>query len=186
MHRLAPSRLYGSARCVTDHILGDTKYLNYDATMAAKPDRAQTSEVVDSLVQLSFTVHDVLTRVAAEHDLSVTQLRLLGILRDRTPPMTALAQHLRIDPSSVTGLVSRAEQRGLVSRTAAPHDGRVTIVSATAQGLQLGRRLAAGITDEIDALVDDVSATDRSCLVRVASSVLGVDVGLSTADSTSP
>src|SRR3984957_14601767 len=101
--------------------------------MGTKRDTTQTSELVDSLVQLSFAVHDALTRVSAEHELSVTQLRLLGILRDRTPPMTALAQHLRLDPSSVTGLVSRAEQRGLVSRTAAPHDGRVTIVSATAQ-----------------------------------------------------
>jgi DNA-binding MarR family transcriptional regulator len=154
--------------------------------MPAKPDTARTSEVVDSLVQLSFAIQDVLARVSAEHNLSVTQLRLLGILRDRTPPMTAIAEHLNLDRSSVTGLVGRAERRGLVSRTAAEHDARVTIVSATTKGLQMGRELAAMVTREIDVLVDHIPTTDRDCFVRVAASVLGAGLGRSPGVATSP
>ena len=48
----------------------------------------------DSLVQASFTVIAALSRVAAEHDLSLTQLRMLGILRDREPAMAELATYL--------------------------------------------------------------------------------------------
>ncbi len=140
--------------------------------MAPRSDGTRTSELVDSLVQLSFAIQDVLARVSAEHNLSITQLRLLGILRDRTPPMTAIAEHLRLDRSSVTGLVSRAEGRGLVSRTAAKHDARVIIVRATARGRRVGRELAAMVTSEIDALVEHVPTTDRACFVRVAESVL--------------
>jgi DNA-binding MarR family transcriptional regulator len=132
--------------------------------------------LVDSVVRLSFAVHDILARAAAEHGLSVTQLRLLGILRGRTPPMTAIAEYLRLDRSSVTGLVDRAEGRGLVSRTASTEDGRVTIVTVTSTGAEVGLRVAATVTAEIEALMDHVSGTDRDSMVRIAESVLSVQV----------
>ncbi len=149
--------------------------------MAARPQTARTSELVDSLVQLSFAVHDVLARVSADHDLSVTQLRLLSILRDRTPPMTAIAEHLGLDPSSVTGLVDRAERRGLVSRATSTRDARVTIVSATAAGLELGAQLAATVTTGIEALVAGVPGTERDCIVQVAAAILDARGGRAVA-----
>ena len=65
---------------------------------------------VDALVQLSFLVQSVLTKAAAGHALTLPQVRLLGILRDREPGMQQLARHLGLDKSSVTGLVDRAER----------------------------------------------------------------------------
>jgi hypothetical protein len=56
------------------------------------------SDVVDSLVLASFTVIALLSRVAAEHDLSLTQLRVLAILRDREPTMAELAGYLGLEP----------------------------------------------------------------------------------------
>ena len=63
---------------------------------------------MDGLVQVSFTVIALLSRVAAEHDLSLTQLRVLAILRDREPTMAELATHLGLERSSVSGLIDRA------------------------------------------------------------------------------
>jgi DNA-binding MarR family transcriptional regulator len=140
--------------------------------MVTTPGPGRTSVLVDSLVQLSFALQDLLARAAAEHDLSVTQLRLLGILRDRTPPMTALAEHLGLDRSSVTGLIDRAQGRGLVTRTASSLDARVTIVSVTAKGRRVGGQVAARVASEIDALVGHLPKADRDCMVRVAKSVL--------------
>ncbi|MCU1513325.1 MAG: transcriptional regulator, MarR family, partial [Microbacteriaceae bacterium] len=71
----------------------------------------ETSATIDAVVQVSFAVQLALTRIAAEHDLSVTQLRMLGILRDRTPSMAAIADFLELDRSSVSGLIDRAERR---------------------------------------------------------------------------
>jgi len=144
--------------------------------MAARAGAAPTPELVDALVQLSFAVHDVLARVSADNDLSVTQLRLLGILRDRRPPMTAIADHLGLDRSSVTGLVDRAERRGLVARTASPHDARVVIVRTTAAGAQVSRKLAARVTSEIEALVEHLPGAQRHAIVRVAAAVLSPPV----------
>jgi DNA-binding MarR family transcriptional regulator len=141
--------------------------------MATKADSALTTELVDAMVQLSFAVHDALARLAAAHDLSVTQLRLLGILRDRTPPMTAIAEHLGLDRSSVTGLIDRAERRGLVTRIPSTDDARVTLVRATPSGLDLVRRLAALVSTEIDTLLGPLGRVEREGLVRVAASILG-------------
>jgi MarR family transcriptional regulator, lower aerobic nicotinate degradation pathway regulator len=128
---------------------------------------------VDALVQLSFAVQAVLVRAATEAGLSVTLLRLLGILRDRTPPMSDLAEHLGLDRSSITGLVDRAERRGLVTRSPGAHDARVTLVGMTAAGRDVARRTATAVAGGLAALVEGVPAADRAALVRVADTVLG-------------
>src|SRR5690349_15540337 len=92
---------------------------------------------IDAVVELSFAVVSVLTELAAEHELSLTQLRLLGILRDREPTMLDLARHLKLEKSSVTGLIDRAVKRGLVERIAAAHDGRAFHVRLTGAGRDL-------------------------------------------------
>jgi DNA-binding MarR family transcriptional regulator len=132
--------------------------------MPASNDR----ELVDAVVQLSFAVQDVLSRTAAAHDLSITQLRLLGILRDREPGMLELARHLGLTKSSVSGLIDRAERRGLVARAAAPVDGRGVLVSLAAEGRRLIDLLEDQVTDEILALLAPVPAADRERLARLA------------------
>ena len=73
--------------------------------------------VVDGLVQLSFLIQMVLSEVAAGYALTVAQMRLMGILRGREPAMLELARFMSLDKSSVSGLIDRAERRGLVERT---------------------------------------------------------------------
>jgi MarR family transcriptional regulator, lower aerobic nicotinate degradation pathway regulator len=97
--------------------------------------------LVDSLVRSSFQVMGVLTRIGAENDLSLTQLRVLGILVDRRLRMTDLATYLGLDKSTMSGLIDRAEQRGLLARAKNPDDGRVVDVFITDAGLELTRRL---------------------------------------------
>ena len=89
----------------------------------ADPERVDLG-VVDALAQLSFVVQGALGEIATAHDLSIIQTRLLGVLRDRTPGMNELARFLGLDKSSVTGLVDRAERRGLVRRRPSSADGR--------------------------------------------------------------
>ncbi|TIH37439.1 MarR family winged helix-turn-helix transcriptional regulator [Subtercola vilae] len=131
----------------------------------------ETPLVVDALVQLSFAVQLVLTRVASVHDLSVTQLRLLGILRDRTPSMAAIADVLELDRSSVSGLIDRAERRGLVVRRGSPTDARVTLVELTAAAHTLAAELVEEVSLGLDALLRPSSEADRAALVRLAATL---------------
>ena len=57
-------------------------------------------DVVDALAQLSWHVQSSMGDAAAARGVSVSQLRLLGILRDREPEMLALARYLRLDKDS--------------------------------------------------------------------------------------
>ncbi len=129
-------------------------------------------DTTDALVQLSFQVQRILTAVGAEHDLSVVQLRLLGVLRDRTPGMLELGRHLGLDKSSITGLVSRAEKRDLVRRLPSPHDGRGVLVELTPLGHRLTRQGAAEIDRRIAELTARMSAADRARLTALAAALV--------------
>ena len=128
--------------------------------------------LLDGLVQLSFAVQGALERVASRHELSLVQVRLLGILRDREPAMMELAAFLKLDKSSVTGLVSRAEARGLVARIASLDDRRAVHVVLTASGRALVQRAAKEIEAEVLILVAPLSAADRKRLSLLASQVV--------------
>lgn len=119
-------------------------------------------ELVDGLVQLSFAVQAVLSDAANAHDLSVPQLRLLGVLRDRSPGMLELAHHFAVDKSSMTGLVDRAERRGLVRRHPAQHDKRGVQVSITAAGKALAAKVERGVHRSIASLVAPLSEHDHT------------------------
>ncbi|MFC0038149.1 MarR family winged helix-turn-helix transcriptional regulator [Actinomadura rayongensis] len=126
----------------------------------------------DALVRLSFRVQRVLAEAAAEHDLSVIQLRLLGILRDRTPGMVELGRHLGLDKSSMTGLVSRAEKRGLVERSPSPDDGRAVRVALTPRGRELTAHCTAEVDRRIAALTDHLTAAQRTRLTALATTLV--------------
>lgn len=141
-------------------------------TPDTKPGRIADLGIVDGLAQLSFLIQAELGQVATEHGLSIIQLLLLGVLRDRTPGMQELARLLGLDKSSMTGLVDRAERRGLVSRSPAPHDGRVVQVSLTAQGQELARSATVEAGRRIQVRTANLSDTQRSQHSLLASTVV--------------
>jgi DNA-binding MarR family transcriptional regulator len=104
------------------------------------PTELPQGSLIDALVRSAFVTTAVLSKVAAEHDLSLTQLRVLAILRDRQCAMSELATYLGLDKSTISGLVDRAARRGLLKRTPNPLDGRGVDVSLTDEGVALAQR----------------------------------------------
>ncbi|WP_030908101.1 MarR family winged helix-turn-helix transcriptional regulator [Streptomyces sp. NRRL F-5126] len=150
-----------------------------DAVPSSPTHPAESADlgIVDALARLSFAVQGELGSVAAENGLSLVQLRLLGVLRDREPGMRELADHLGLDKSSMTGLADRAERRGLLRRTPAPHDKRAVRVSLTPQGHELAR----AATDEagrrilaLTAHLTDAQRSQLSCLAGMLVAGAGV------------
>ena len=127
----------------------------------------------DNLVQVSFAVTAVLSRVAAEQDLSLTQLRVLGILRDREPTIAQLATYLGLERSTVSGLIERAVQRGLVRKTTDPADGRSVRVSLTTEARRLATRVVAEIDGLMLPLTDRLSTSEQHRLTALLDKVLG-------------
>jgi DNA-binding MarR family transcriptional regulator len=130
-------------------------------------DAVERGQVVDALAQLSWAVQSGIADAAAARGLSLSQLRLLGILRDREPEMLELARYLRLDKSSVSGLVARAEARGLVERIALASDGRRVAVRVTASGRALASQLESDVQQNLAPLIDGMSATEQSALTAL-------------------
>lgn len=62
-------------------------------------------------------------------------------------PRGVLAERLRCDPSNVTFLVDRLEERGLVERSDDPTDRRVKAIRLTSGGLAARERLVGATVD---------------------------------------
>lgn len=82
--------------------------------------------------------------VCAEFDLTPQQAWALKQLSaDEPRQMSDLAEALMCDASSVTWIVDRLEERGLVERRSASHDRRVKALAVTKEGAVLQRKLIA-------------------------------------------
>lgn len=140
---------------------------------AAAPDDPEQHGLVDALVQASFVTMAVLNKVGAEHDLSLTQLRVLAILRDRRLRMTGLAEYLGLDKSSMTGLVQRAEKRGLLQRAANRTDGRAVDVLLTPAGEELTDRLRRHVAESLAPMIGTLSQPDQHRLETLLVRMIG-------------
>jgi DNA-binding MarR family transcriptional regulator len=93
-------------------------------------------------------------------------LRVLG----RRPGISAgaLADLLRLHPSTLTGILHRLERRGLVRRTYEPEDRRRVRLALTARG----RRLDIAVPGTVEEVVERVLAGVSSARVRSAAGLL--------------
>jgi DNA-binding MarR family transcriptional regulator len=132
----------------------------------------QDPDLTDGLFQLSFVLQSRLTQIGGEHELSLVQVRLLGILRDREPGMLELARYLELEKSSLSGLVDRAEARGLVERIPSTDDRRATTIRVTARGRKLSRTIEAEARAAIAALVQVLPDADQKRLANLVRRVL--------------
>jgi MarR family transcriptional regulator, lower aerobic nicotinate degradation pathway regulator len=133
---------------------------------------ADQLSAVDALAQASFLVQGTLERRAGEHGISLIQTRLLGILRDRKPTMNELAQLLGLDKSSTSGLVDRAERRGLVRRLPSQIDRRSVRVSLTAEGRTLVQAVTRDFEQDIAEIVAPLDPAESATLTTLLSRVL--------------
>lgn len=129
--------------------------------------------LVDALAQVAFATMAVLNKVGAENDLSLTQLRVLAILRDRRLRMTALADYLGLEKSTMTGLVDRAEKRGLLERAPSPTDGRAVDVFLSPDGAELAERLYAEVGRSLSAMTSELIPADQRRLQALLERMLG-------------
>ncbi len=138
---------------------------------------AHELDPIDAIAQISFLVQGTLERRAGAHGLSLVQTRLLGVLRDRKPTVSELARLLDLDKSSTSGLVDRAERRGLVRRLPSQIDRRSVRVALTAAGRELVGMVSAEFGRDMAALLDPLAAEDRNRLTRTLSAVLVAHAG---------
>jgi DNA-binding MarR family transcriptional regulator len=94
---------------------------------------------------------------------ALTSLQLAGALTPRE-----LADVERVQPPTMTKIVGKLEERGLVVRTPHPTDGRQVILAPTEQGRAMYAQFERARNEWLAAQLAALSAEDRDVLVRAA------------------
>ncbi len=132
--------------------------------------------LVDALAQACYATMGVLTRIGADNELSLTQLRVLGILRDRRLRMSDLAAYLGLEKSTMSGLVDRAERRGLLQRMPSADDRRAIDVELTPAGRRLAAVLAADVARSLAPMTDVLAAGEQDRLRELLTRMLRPEI----------
>jgi DNA-binding MarR family transcriptional regulator len=98
--------------------------------------------------------------VLREYDLIPPHWIALQMLEE-PKPMGALAKRLACDNSNVTWITDRLEERGLVTRTQAPHDRRVRLLALTPQGRRLRDEINIRLAEPPQAIAELPAADQR-------------------------
>jgi DNA-binding MarR family transcriptional regulator len=93
-------------------------------------------------------------------------LTLLSFSRRGSLPMGKMGQRLMIHAASVTNIVDRLEDQGLVKRVAHPDDRRTILCELTNDGRRIAEKAAAAV-NTIEFGVGVLTPTERTQLIRL-------------------
>jgi DNA-binding MarR family transcriptional regulator len=123
------------------------------------------------LVRLSFQVQTLYGEAGRDCGLTTAQAQLLCTLGAGPTGMADLCTTLGLERSSLTGLVDRAEHRGLVERQSDPADRRAVRVALTRDGEKTIGRFHREITERLGRLLADLPAAERERFHRTLTKV---------------
>src|SRR5258708_14375493 len=130
-------------------------------------------ELIQQATDLLDLVALVIRGVSGNRDLSLTAVAVLGSLqRHDAQRITTLAAAEGVSQPSMTQLIQRLEQRGLVARTSDPSDGRVALVGLTAEGRAALAARRQRNAAKVAALLSDLPAGEVRALAEAVAALL--------------
>jgi DNA-binding MarR family transcriptional regulator len=131
-------------------------------------DSPAADAVTDAVLAASRLLVGLSARSIASVDESITmpQFRLLVVLSRRGPvKLTALAEHLGVNPSTVTRMIDRLIAVGLVDRQVSPTSRREVIIDLTDDGASVVARVTQQWRRDIARIVNRMPERQRTALV---------------------
>ncbi|MER6783709.1 MarR family transcriptional regulator [Streptomyces sp. NPDC000658] len=125
-----------------------------------------------ALVRSAFLVNAVYAESSRLHGITPQQGQLLCVLMPQPYGMSELGEMLGLAKSSLTGLVDRTVQRGLVRREPDPRDGRAVRVGLTEEGDRLAHEFHAETCRRIESLPAALNAGERDRLTALLARVV--------------
>jgi DNA-binding MarR family transcriptional regulator len=133
----------------------------------------QSRSILDDLRRIVRVLRE--SSRAAEQGLGVSgaQLFVLQTLADAPAlSLTALAERTHTHQSSVSVVVRRLVERGLLRRSVSEQDGRVRELSVTARGSKLLQRAPLAAQDDLIAGLEQLSSEQRAGLASALSTLV--------------
>ena len=131
-------------------------------------------DAADGLIQLCRLVQGIYARSSERHDLTPVQAKLICVLAFGPRGMAELARCFGVEKATLTGLVDRAEQRGLVMRTPVPGDRRALHVTLTETGHEAATAFHTEATKELHHLLLALPTTEREDFRRSIAKIIAL------------
>ena len=99
-------------------------------------------------------------RIEKQYGISIPQLLALNYLNslsDCRATQKEISTHLNLNMSTVTGIISRLEKKGLIMKSTSEQDRRVHFATLTAKGLKLLQEAPALMHDQLAARLSNTS-----------------------------
>ena len=122
---------------------------------------ADQLDAASGLLQLTTVVQGLYARISERHELTPVQAKLLCVLLGGPKGMAELAQCFGVEKAALTGLMDRAEKRGLAERSAVPGDRRALQVTLTDAGRRAATAFHTEVGEALNKLIDGLSPADR-------------------------
>lgn len=138
------------------------------AMEGAEVDAGRT-RATDAMMPVSRTMTAIVARTLSEMepDITVPQLRVLVLLNSRGEMnLSAIAQHLDVNPSNASRTCEQLVRLELAGRAADEADRRNVVLRLTTRGSSLVADLMAQRRHLIDGVVARMSPADREALTR--------------------
>ena len=119
------------------------------------------TEILVNLRKIIRSVNLESKRIEKEYGVSIPQLLCLSYLNEKE---TFQASHkeikdfIQLNASTVTGIITRLEKKGLVARLPSPKDKRVGVISITARGAKLLKDTPEPLHDKLSQKLHELSA----------------------------
>ncbi len=127
------------------------------------------------------SIHLESKRIEKEYGISIPQLLVLQYLSeqdDYRAPASRIKDFLNLNASTISGIISRLEQKGLVARLPKPDDRRASYITLTAKGADLLRTSPVTLQENLEkrlSQLDDERVKELERNIDLLVSLLGAD-----------
>lgn len=139
--------------------------------------REDIDRIVESFIYLYTEGRRLSQDISNRYGLTATQLGVLKMLHDMGGGLnlSSLSQRIRLNNSTVTGIVDRMERDGLLVRERSGEDRRVVNLHLTAKGQKLAAKITITPWEALRRAVADLPQVEKrrlfTILRRVASNI---------------
>ena len=129
----------------------------------------QVREITYQIQRLMQAAELYTKRLNKTHQVSVPQLNCILALYEHGPlPPSQIAKHIMVKSSTVTGIIDRLEQKGLVCRLRDSSDRRVITIQLTERGKEVARNAPPPIQHKV---VDGLNRLPQNRIEKIVKSL---------------
>ena len=134
---------------------------------AAGGKEALTQEIIFSIRRILQAKELYTKELNKKYQVSASQLNCILVLHEQGPlPPSQIARHIMVNSSTVTGIIDRLENKGLVERKRISYDRRVITIELTKAGKDLARHAPPPIQQRVLDGLKSMSTRDIEQIVH--------------------